>query len=111
MVGLLPGQAVVSTRLEALGYVEVEIQQPCILGPPGLRFRGHQFRYSRLGGRREGADQVYSVRRRRGGEVDARRLPRRAACSAATCTPTGPPTRSSPSTSCKAAQPRAGERR
>jgi cobyrinic acid a,c-diamide synthase len=68
MVGLLPGQAVLSTRLEALGYVEVEIQQPCILGPPGLRFRGHQFRYSRLEGT-EGADLAFSVRRRRGGEV------------------------------------------
>jgi cobyrinic acid a,c-diamide synthase len=68
MVGLLPGQAVVSTRLEALGYVEVELQQRSILGPPGLRFRGHQFRYSRLEGA-GGADQVYSVRRRRGGEV------------------------------------------
>ncbi len=83
MVGLLPGQAVVSPRLEALGYVEVELQQPSILGPPGLRFRGHQFRYSRLVGVGDGAgtgasasaeagasaDRVYSVRRRRGGEV------------------------------------------
>jgi cobyrinic acid a,c-diamide synthase len=68
MVGLLPGRAVVSTRLEALGYVEVELQQPCILGPPGLRFRGHQFRYSRLEDA-DGGDQVYRVRRRRGGEV------------------------------------------
>jgi cobyrinic acid a,c-diamide synthase len=68
MVGLLPGQAVVSTKLEALGYVEVEIQQRCILGPAGLRFRGHQFRYSRLEGT-EAADTTYSVRRRRGGAV------------------------------------------
>jgi cobyrinic acid a,c-diamide synthase len=68
MVGLLPGQALVCPRLEALGYVEVETQEPSILGPAGLRFRGHQFRYSRLEGA-EAAAQVYSVRRRRGGEV------------------------------------------
>jgi cobyrinic acid a,c-diamide synthase len=68
MVGLLPGEAVLSPRLEALGYVEVETQAPTILGPAGLRFRGHQFRYSRL----EGAATTglaYSVRRRRGGEA------------------------------------------
>ncbi len=68
MVGLLPGHAVLSDRLEALGYVEVETQQPSILGPAGLRFRGHQFRYSRLENT-DGADRVYTVRRRRGGEV------------------------------------------
>ena len=72
-------------------------QQRCILGPPGLRFRGHQFRYSRLEGT-EGADLAYSRApppRRRG---HAPRAIARATCSAATCTPTGPPTRWSPST-------------
>jgi cobyrinic acid a,c-diamide synthase len=68
MVGLLPGRAVLSDRLEALGYVEVETQQTSILGPPGLRFRGHQFRYSRLEYAQD-AELVYTVRRRRGGEV------------------------------------------
>lgn len=46
MVGLLPGQVVMHHRLMALGYVEVETQAPSLLGPAGLRFRGHQFRYS-----------------------------------------------------------------
>ena len=70
MLGLLPGTAVMSDRLEALGYVEVELQAPCILGAAGLRFRGHQFRYSRLVGA-EDAATIYSVRKRRGGEVFA----------------------------------------
>jgi cobyrinic acid a,c-diamide synthase len=70
MLGLLPGCAVMSDRLEALGYVEVELQAPGVLGAPGLRFRGHQFRYSRLIGG-ESAQTVYSVRKRRGGEVFA----------------------------------------
>ncbi|HZS41347.1 MAG TPA: cobyrinate a,c-diamide synthase [Polyangia bacterium] len=65
MVGLVPGVAVMSDRLQALGYVEVETQRRTILGGAGLRLRGHQFRYSTL----EGADGggAYSVRRRRGG--------------------------------------------
>ncbi len=68
MVGLLPGTAVMSDRLEALGYVEVETREPSPFGPAGLRFRGHQFRYSRL----EGGDVAagaYTIRRRWGGEV------------------------------------------
>jgi cobyrinic acid a,c-diamide synthase len=68
MVGLLPGHAVMSDRLEALGYVEVETRAETSLGGTGLRFRGHQFRYSRLEGV-SGIETVYSVRRRRGGET------------------------------------------
>jgi len=71
MVGLLPGEAVMHARLRALGYVEVETQTPTILGGPGLRFRGHQFRYSDLvvGADEAAVEQAYSVRRRRSGEV------------------------------------------
>lgn len=68
MVGIIPGEAEMRDRLQALGYVEVETQDVTELGPPGLRFRGHQFRYSdfRL---HSDVDCVYTVRRRRGGEV------------------------------------------
>jgi cobyrinic acid a,c-diamide synthase len=48
MVGVVPGEAVMCDRLQALGYVEVETQEATPLGPAGLRFRGHQFRYSEL---------------------------------------------------------------
>ena len=67
MVGLIPGEAEMKDRLQALGYVEVETQDQTILGPKGLRFRGHQFRYSDL---RLPADVecCYNMRRRRGGE-------------------------------------------
>jgi cobyrinic acid a,c-diamide synthase len=68
MLGLLPGEVEMRERLVALGYAEVETQAPTLLGGPGLRFRGHQFRYSEL--RLAGdVDHVYTVRRRRGGEV------------------------------------------
>ncbi|WP_438017814.1 cobyrinate a,c-diamide synthase [Sorangium sp. So ce315] len=48
MVGLVPAEAVMCEKLQALGYVEVETQVRTILGGAGLRFRGHQFRYSEL---------------------------------------------------------------
>jgi cobyrinic acid a,c-diamide synthase len=69
MVGVLPGEAVMSERLQALGYVEVETQAPTVLGPAGLRFRGHQFRYSTLEGVPADFAQAYSLRRRRSGET------------------------------------------
>jgi cobyrinic acid a,c-diamide synthase len=68
MVGLVAGEAVMKEKLQALGYVEVETQRPTPLGPAGLRFRGHQFRYSELAGAASEA-LAYSVRKRRGGEV------------------------------------------
>jgi cobyrinic acid a,c-diamide synthase len=63
MAGLVPGVAVMRDRLQALGYVEVETRAASILGPAGLKFRGHQFRYSTLerhGGDRV-VDEVYNV--------------------------------------------------
>jgi cobyrinic acid a,c-diamide synthase len=66
MLDLLPGTAIMSETREALGYVEVELQASCALGAPGLRFRGHQFRYSRLEGGEPSAG-AYRVRKRRGG--------------------------------------------
>ncbi len=68
MVGLVPGVAAMERKLQALGYVEVETTARTPLGEQGLRFRGHQFRYSTL----EGAQVdglAYRVRRRRGGST------------------------------------------
>lgn len=65
MVGIIPGEAEMKDRLQALGYVEVETQEATILGAPGLRFRGHQFRYSDFHLQSE-LPCAYSVRRRRG---------------------------------------------
>jgi cobyrinic acid a,c-diamide synthase len=68
MVGVVPGEAVMQGRLQALGYCEVETQAGSALGPAGLRFRGHQFRYSELEGVPPSVERLYRVRRRRGGE-------------------------------------------
>jgi cobyrinic acid a,c-diamide synthase len=48
MLGLLPAKAVMQEKLQALGYTEVEQEEQTCLGPAGLRFRAHQFRYSLL---------------------------------------------------------------
>ena len=69
MVGLIPRDVVMRDRLQALGYVEVETQERSLLGPAGLRFRGHEFRYSELQGASPDLDRVFSVRRRRGDPV------------------------------------------
>lgn len=68
MVGLIPGEAEMKDRLQALGYVEVETKSATMLGPAGLKFRGHQFRYSDFRLPAE-VECTYHVRRRRGGEV------------------------------------------
>ena len=71
MAGLIPGVAVMSPRLQALGYVEVETRAPSILGPAGTRFRGHQFRYSILD--QDGAEalsHLYTVRPKWGPEFE-----------------------------------------
>jgi cobyrinic acid a,c-diamide synthase len=69
MVGLFPCQAVMADRLEALGYVEVALEADTPIGPAGTRFRGHQFRYSRLTEADGAIALAYSVRRRRGQEA------------------------------------------
>ncbi|HVR64630.1 MAG TPA: cobyrinate a,c-diamide synthase [Polyangia bacterium] len=71
MVGLFPADAVMADRLQALGYVEVETQAPSILGPAGLRFRGHQFRYSSLQGMPAERGGAYRLRIRRGDGVES----------------------------------------
>jgi cobyrinic acid a,c-diamide synthase len=65
-VGLVPGVAVVRDRLQALGYVEVTTRSPSLLGPPGVRFRGHQFRYSELIDVPDTLPRAFTLTRRRG---------------------------------------------
>jgi cobyrinic acid a,c-diamide synthase len=71
MTGVIPGVAVMSRSLQALGYVEVETRMPSILGPAATRFRGHQFRYSIL--ENDGAEalpHLYTVRPKWGAEFE-----------------------------------------
>ena len=68
MAGLIAADAVMHDRLQALGYAEVETVAPSILGAAGLRFRGHQFRYSTLAPDPAGIERVFAVRPRWGNE-------------------------------------------
>jgi cobyrinic acid a,c-diamide synthase len=68
MVGLVPAEVEMRDRLQALGYVEVETQTDTPLGPAGMRFRGHQFRYSELQ-LRGNVEHTYRLRKRRSGDV------------------------------------------
>ena len=69
MTGVIRAHAVMHERLQALGYVEVETRAASALGPAGLRFRGHQFRYSELRPLKGQIDCAYRVVRRRDGQV------------------------------------------
>jgi cobyrinic acid a,c-diamide synthase len=66
MAGVFPAEARMSDRLQALGYVEVETRAATPLGPAGVRFRGHQFRYSELELLGE-IERAYAMLRRRDG--------------------------------------------
>jgi cobyrinic acid a,c-diamide synthase len=71
MTGLISGRAVMRDRLQALGYAEVETTRDSILGPAGLRFRGHQFRYSELQQLSAKTNYAYRLQRRRTGAVES----------------------------------------
>jgi len=68
MLGIIPAVATMQDRLAALGYVELTTRLPTVLGPAGLRLRGHQFRYSELTGVPDDLDRAYLMRRHLGGE-------------------------------------------
>ena len=70
MAGLIRGTAVMSSRLQALGYAEIETLAPSILGPIGTKFRGHQFRYSTLENGDGALPHLYRVRPKWGAEFE-----------------------------------------
>ncbi len=71
MAGLIPGEVVMHGRMQALGYTEVDTICPTILGPAGLRFRGHQFRYSEFRPDSDSIRRSYRLLSRRAGtELD-----------------------------------------
>jgi cobyrinic acid a,c-diamide synthase len=56
-----------SDRLQALGYAEVTTTSPSLLGPAGIQFRGHQYRYSTLAPTPDTVPRIYRVQLRWGG--------------------------------------------
>jgi cobyrinic acid a,c-diamide synthase len=68
LAAIVPGVAVMSEKLQAIGYVEIETRADSILGPAQTRFRGHQFRHSTLESADRGnrIDHIYNVAPRLG---------------------------------------------
>ncbi|UCG11272.1 MAG: cobyrinate a,c-diamide synthase [Deltaproteobacteria bacterium] len=48
MVGLYPFDTRMLSHRKALGYREIVLKEDCLLGPKGLKARGHEFHYSEL---------------------------------------------------------------
>jgi cobyrinic acid a,c-diamide synthase len=67
MVGLLPGVCRLTERLQNFGYKEVATLRDSLLGPAGLRTRGHEFHYSVWEGRPP-ASSLYRTRSSHGDE-------------------------------------------
>ncbi len=48
MAGVFSFATRMLNKRKALGYTEVELRRPCLLGAPGRRLRGHEFHYSEI---------------------------------------------------------------
>ena len=59
MAGVLDGEVVMETRLQAIGYREVTFVRDTVLGPEGTVARGHEFRYSRHAAAIPGGDTAF----------------------------------------------------
>ncbi len=66
MAGILPFGTRMLSRRKALGYTEVLLREPCLLGHPGMILRGHEFHYSEIADSEEAASvrKAYEVRKR-----------------------------------------------
>ncbi len=65
-VGGLPAWTRMLERREALGYVEVTLEEDTLLGKRGAKIRGHEFHYSKLEngpGLNSGWQRVYSLQK------------------------------------------------
>jgi cobyrinic acid a,c-diamide synthase len=69
MVGVIPVRSRMTSRRVALGYVEVSLLTPTLLGPVGTAIRGHEFHYSKLDSMPEALpptwSHAYRLQRRR----------------------------------------------
>ncbi|AEF96349.1 Ni-sirohydrochlorin a,c-diamide synthase [Methanotorris igneus] len=65
MLGLLDCDAVMTKNVQGLSYVEGEFVENCVIGKKGLKFRAHEFHYSKLINIREKIF-AYKINRGRG---------------------------------------------
>jgi cobyrinic acid a,c-diamide synthase len=67
MAGVFPCPVRMLPRLKALGYREVTLTAPGLLGPAGTKARGHEFHYSEMVGEPDGVPRLYRLTTRQGG--------------------------------------------
>jgi cobyrinic acid a,c-diamide synthase len=67
MVGIFPNDVTMTPRLKRFGYVDVEIQNDCIIGEKGQRFRAHEFHRSEI--KSDYNNYVYEIKKIRNGDV------------------------------------------
>lgn len=66
MAGIFDCACAMQNRFAALGYREVTLGEPSILGPGGSRFRGHEFHYSTMQETDPVARNIYQTTDRKG---------------------------------------------
>jgi cobyrinic acid a,c-diamide synthase len=71
MAGVFPFAVQMLARLKALGYREVTLTAPGLLGPAGTTVRGHEFHYSEMVGEPDGVPRLYRLTARQGGAAVA----------------------------------------
>jgi cobyrinic acid a,c-diamide synthase len=69
MAGVLPLKVRMLPRLKALGYREITLMAPGLLGPAGTRARGHEFHYSEIIGGTADLTKQYQITARQGREA------------------------------------------
>ena len=66
MAGLLPLKVRMLKRLKALGYREITLTAPGLLGPAGTQARGHEFHYSEIAAETGDLPRLYRLTARQG---------------------------------------------
>jgi cobyrinic acid a,c-diamide synthase len=69
MAGVLPLQVRMLPKLKALGYREITLTAPGLLGPAGTKARGHEFHYSEIAAELEDLPRLYRITARQGQEA------------------------------------------
>ena len=79
MTGCLPVRTRMLKKRKALGYREIQLKNPCILGSEGISARGHEFHYSEIetADPNDDLETVYRVVPRSGGGMQTEGFYRR----------------------------------
>lgn len=69
MVGTIPGQVMMTPRLQNFGYAQATVRRKTILAEAGDEIRGHEFHYSRRAEESPSRNAAYEIRKLRTGDI------------------------------------------